>query len=294
MQIHLPDRTRNGFTLIELLVVISIIALLIAILLPTLQAARAVARDAACASNLRQMGIAVTGYALDYDSGLPHSYFNIGTNGWDYSGDWTFALTAYLEGDSDYGYNSEGRNPLYECPSAVESPTDTAYTAHPRVFLPEWGAADPLQNYGGSLKVSLESEQRASEQAMIFDGVQRSTPDGDGNFNTTSNAWQIEPGLPGGVRSFSNFSVSFRSNNEEATLRDLGTLQLDDPVWAGSDAEPTSGAAANDFVYSSGADGQDNFVWRHSGLSTGVLYMDGHAGIRGQDALLNRNVLTSY
>jgi prepilin-type N-terminal cleavage/methylation domain-containing protein/prepilin-type processing-associated H-X9-DG protein len=56
-----------GFTLIELLVVIAIIALLAAILFPVFAQARAKARQATCASNLRQIGLAVQMYAQDFD-----------------------------------------------------------------------------------------------------------------------------------------------------------------------------------------------------------------------------------
>jgi prepilin-type N-terminal cleavage/methylation domain-containing protein len=62
---------RRAFTLIELLVVVAIIALLIAILLPSLSRAREMARRSTCAANLKAQGSCMAVYATQYEDHLP-------------------------------------------------------------------------------------------------------------------------------------------------------------------------------------------------------------------------------
>ena len=59
--------SRRAFTLIELLVVIAIIAIIAAILFPAFSQARDKSRQTACASNLKQIGLAASLYLQDYD-----------------------------------------------------------------------------------------------------------------------------------------------------------------------------------------------------------------------------------
>lgn len=72
---------RRGFTLIELLVVIGIISILIAMLLPSLAAARETARAIQCSSRIRQLTMGVTMYSVDHRDRMTYTNSNSGESG---------------------------------------------------------------------------------------------------------------------------------------------------------------------------------------------------------------------
>jgi len=146
-------RGRGGFTLVEILVVIAIIGILVALLLPAVQAAREAGRRTHCLNNLKQLGLAMHNYH-DVNRMLPYSNSNQGGyDNWGQSGDmnrsWTVALLPFMEARTLWDQMDQRKDGLASpnlaiiqqnlpgvlCPSDPDSSTPLTRTDSARNFV---------------------------------------------------------------------------------------------------------------------------------------------------------------
>lgn len=158
----------QGFTLVELLVVIGIIALLVSILLPALNAARRASRQVACLSQMRQVGLMMIDYANSYNGHFPLLFATPPTLNYGVWNNWISMIV------NPKIYNSAGeqtppdfaRN-LFRCPSYIPTTGNELIERTYAINISEWGSdVYPWQGIPG---MKLSQVKNASQKAMVFD-----------------------------------------------------------------------------------------------------------------------------
>ena len=131
---RVSKRFPRGFTLIELLMVIAIIALLMAILMPSLAKARRQAKDVVCQSNLRQWGLIFMMYLNDYEGHFPPGAWGAMGSGYGCEGHWKSLVKQYWSGTKKL---------TALCPMATKSDEEGGV----KPWL-AWGSPDEKTSYG--------------------------------------------------------------------------------------------------------------------------------------------------
>jgi len=195
--------SRRGFTLVELLVVIAIIGILIALLLPAVQAAREAARRSQCVNNLKQLGLAFQNYHDTWGQfPLPGMIANqLG---------WTASVLAFIEQKPIYdqmdwragSYTMPDKIrhaaimiPTYICPSAIQRQSeysaeiwpnpggDRVYTVHYYGVLGPYGT-NPTTNQTYKCRNTSQAFGGECDQGILWQYSSRMADITDGTSNT--------------------------------------------------------------------------------------------------------------
>ena len=185
----------RGFTLVELLVVIGIIALLIGIVLPSLNVARLEARRVQCLSNLRQLGTLATLYVNDNRGLYPVAQWSGGDatlfveSGWDFSTLYRPATPPQIV--PGLLYNGRGPTSVQQCP-IYQGESNTA-------------VADPFTGYNYNTSYIGHGQNETIEAPMKAVAVRRPAEValfGDGQYANGANKFMRAPFLSVGDASY--------------------------------------------------------------------------------------------
>lgn len=241
-------RNRRGFTLVEVLVVIAVIGILIALLLPALQMARAAARRTQCANNLKQLGLALHTYHNNQQS-FPPGYISAFLPSGDDTGPgwgWAAMMLPQLE-----------QNPIY---SVIDFnlPIDHATNGVRVAVIPSYLCP------ADDVRTSWKAMRRTADGTPTEQICEVAPSNYVGMFGTT------EPGVDGDGIFFRNSAIGFKQIKDGASQTiALGerSHELGEATWAGA----VTGAV----LYSSGDDGVGRKRVEHG---SGMVL--GHAGER--------------
>jgi len=160
-------KTFRGFTLIEMLVAISIVAILIAMLLPALGAARTSAENVQCMSNLHQMGLVSNHFADDHKGQLPDFFFNFtaGNSG-------NIIVLVVPKHAAEAGF-AEFLPALTACPGDITPGTVS-------VVQPNGDITKQVVSFGVNADISIRDINahrmvQPSKMAFLFDGTMSGT-----------------------------------------------------------------------------------------------------------------------
>ena len=176
-----PDAAKSGFTLIELLVVIAIIAILAAILFPVFQKVRENARRISCASNMKQLALAVTQYTQDSDELMPGITY--GATGVNTAGGWLY-YSAY--NPSTYQVAQGSLYPFIKSTGVFVCPDDSAGRTSGNSYEMNSCLASYNKTYPGLYPGKSIANFDSSSNIMLFCEEMAGGPNGsanDGNFN---------------------------------------------------------------------------------------------------------------
>lgn len=166
-----------GFTLIELLVVISIIALLISILLPTLASARRTARGIACATQLKQIALAAEIYRNDYDDFYVPIWMQLSPGVVGSELRWGALLKPYLNDNTAVGNRVDTEGVLY-CPE-VPGANRNRSASYVSYGYNRWGVGGDTVSGGvtgnGFPDVMLRELKSPPGQTLMMIDIERST-----------------------------------------------------------------------------------------------------------------------